>query len=200
MPNICPGIRQVDSKKPLELPPNDSMPNLKNITTSTAIELRLLTCIYEDCLKRKKYSDNNSNSKKLCNQSSRVYAHISFKEKLAILDIKHHLMVFIKGSINIDILKRRLYNTLDFLEIKNEKTFFHIVSCPSIVSGMGVNGQNIFKRKQSECNDELKKCFNYGYNEIEQICKIYPARIKDYSIGFSGSNPIILTLYDYPPK
>ncbi|MDR0515414.1 MAG: hypothetical protein LBH25_00005 [Fibromonadaceae bacterium] len=184
----------MDNLNLLGLCSNNSMPSLKNISASTMIELRLLACIHVNPLECEKHSNQDSDAKKLCNIGFRFYAHIYFREKLARADIKHHLVVFIKGSINIPTIKRRLNNTLEFLEIGNEKTFFHIMYYPSIVSGMGVNKQNIFKKEQSECNDELKKCFNYGYKETEQICEIYLAKYEDYSIAFSGSNPIMLTL------
>jgi len=193
MPNICPRMHQVDDLNPLSLNPNDSAPSLKRITASTIIELRLLLdCIHINYHICKKYP--NKNTRKLCILDSGFYAHIYFRETLAREDIKHHLIIFIKGSINIYAIKRYLENTLKFLEINNEKTFFHIIYYPSIVSGMGVNRQNTFKEEQSKCNDELKKCFNYGYEETEPICKIYLAKYEDYSIAFSGSNPITLTL------
>ena len=193
MPNLCPGEYPLNSSKPLELYPNDSVPNLKYINTSTPVDIRLLACVYVRYFECEKHS--NSGAKKLCDLDSYLYAHIYFREKLARADIKHHLIVFIKGSINVPGIKVRLEKTLRFLEINDEKTFFHIVNYPSLVSGMVVNKPNVCKNEQSKCNDELKKCFNYGYKATEPICRIYSASIgKDYSIRFSGSNPIILAL------
>jgi hypothetical protein len=196
MPNLCPGEYPLNSSKPLALYPNDSVPNLKYINTSTPVDIRLLACVHVKPFECKQHSNSNSGAKKLCDlASSLLYAHIYFREKLARADIKHHLIVFVKGSINVSSVKVRLEKTLRFLEINDEKTFFHIVNYPPLVSGMVVNKPNVCKNEQIKCNDELKKCFNYGYKETEPICRIYSASIgKDYSIKFSGSNPIILAL------
>jgi len=179
MPNRCPRIVLMNSNsKGLKVEDNEDMSGLKhiNVSTKSAIDLRLLACINNvKPLECKTHSNPNKNSIKLCENVNKFYAHIYCKEKLASADIKHHLIVFVEGNIKSKIINinTRLKNSKKWLDIVDEKILVHIVNYPLPALGMNVN----------------------PYSEYSQKFKIHYADYGvNYSIEFFGSDPINLKI------
>jgi len=185
MTNYCPGAISLsqNSNNPLILQGNTAMPKLKWIEVKNiigAIDFKLLACIRVKPLECLRFSNNGA---KLCEQNLKNYAHIHYREASLGVDIKHYLVVFIEFDISPAALSYRLKNTINWLNIDKEKTFFHIVKYQKVLVPRIADLQSVYDK-------ELKKCFGIGYKKDEGICQVHSVDDRNYRIELSKSDPI----------